>query len=468
MYTHYFAAQFSGRVSLLATLVIIVMAMYPSTSHAMFALQGATPNSVTLTWTAPGDDGDEGTATLYDIRYSTSPIDESNWDDATQVEDEPAPQSAGSAESFTVTGLYPSTTYYFAIKTADEVPNWSTISNVVSVSTAAEQDVPANVADLHVIERYRYSVLLGWTAPGDDGNSGTASLYDLRYHTATITEANWDSAVQVSNEPVPHVAGTPETCTVVGLNESTSYYFAIKTADEVPNWSGLSNIVSDSTRGDEVPPAPIEDLQASSGEELGEINLSWTAPGDDGLTGTASLYEIRFHQSVITDANWDSASQCPSPPNPLACGESQNTTLCELNPGEMYYIAIKTYDDQGNASEISNVDSAVAKYSLISGVDDDNDGLPDHFLLAQNFPNPFNPTTEIWFSLPTSCNVSLEIYNTVGQRVAVLIDGPMSAGAHMVQWNGTGSHGQNVATGVYFYRLLAEDFQDSKKMVLLR
>ncbi|MFA5070371.1 MAG: fibronectin type III domain-containing protein [Patescibacteria group bacterium] len=93
-------------------------------------------NSVTLTWTAPGDDNAIGLADQYDIRYSTSPITEENFSAATAVVNPPVPQAAGATETFEVTGLEPDTLYYFALKTADEVPNWSSISNIVSKKTA--------------------------------------------------------------------------------------------------------------------------------------------------------------------------------------------------------------------------------------------------------------------------------------------------------------------------------------------
>jgi hypothetical protein len=92
-------------------------------------------NFVTLSWTAPGDDWNTGTAAEYDIRYSTQPITEANWDEAIPCEGEPAPQPSGSGEVFTVTGLAPGATYYFALKTADEIPNWSELSNVAQGST---------------------------------------------------------------------------------------------------------------------------------------------------------------------------------------------------------------------------------------------------------------------------------------------------------------------------------------------
>ena len=113
-------------------------------------------NAVTLTWTAPGDDGSTGRATQYDVRYSTSSISGTDtttwWGQATQCSGEPAPQTAGATETFVVTGLQPSRTYYFVMKTADEVPNWSRYSNVaVKATTAAPDTIPPaairNLAD---------------------------------------------------------------------------------------------------------------------------------------------------------------------------------------------------------------------------------------------------------------------------------------------------------------------------------
>ncbi|PIR77845.1 MAG: hypothetical protein COU30_00275, partial [Candidatus Magasanikbacteria bacterium CG10_big_fil_rev_8_21_14_0_10_38_6] len=88
---------------------------------------------------------------------------------------------------------------------------------------------------------------LAWTAPGDDDASGTASSYDIRYSTSLISEASWASATQVLGEPVPSVAGSSETFTVSGLTANTTYYFAIKTDDEVPNTSAISNIPNSTT-----------------------------------------------------------------------------------------------------------------------------------------------------------------------------------------------------------------------------
>ncbi|HUW82091.1 MAG TPA: Calx-beta domain-containing protein, partial [Phycisphaerae bacterium] len=207
-----------------------------------------TSASIDLAWTAPGDDGSTGTAQSYDVRYSTSAITEGNWASATQVSGEPAPMPAGTAQGVTVSGLSPGTTYYFAMKTSDEVPNVSGLSNVPNeTTTAPDTTAPAAVTDLATSNPTGGSIDLGWTAPGDDGSSGTASSYDIRYSTSSIDEGNWGSAIQVSGEPSPAVAGTPQGMTVSGLNLETTYYFALKTADEVPNISSLSNVASGTT-----------------------------------------------------------------------------------------------------------------------------------------------------------------------------------------------------------------------------
>ena len=94
--------------------------------------------------------------------------------------------------------------------------------------------------------------------------------------------------------------------------------------------------------------------------------------------------------------------------------------------------------------------------------------LPTEFRLDQNYPNPFNPDTKIGFSLPSQCNVTLEVFSLLGQRVATLHEGSLPAGYHEAIWNGSDDNGSPVATGVYFYRLSAENFVQTKKMVLLK
>ena len=108
---------------------------------------------------------------------------------------------------------------------------------------------PATVSNLATSNATSTSIQLGWTAPGDDGNTGTATTYDVRCRTGdTVDTTNWAAASQATGEPTPHSAGTGETFTVSGLTSSTVYYFGLETADEVPNWSAISNSPSGTDR----------------------------------------------------------------------------------------------------------------------------------------------------------------------------------------------------------------------------
>ena len=111
-----------------------------------------TANSVTLNWTATGDDGTSGTATSYDIRYSISPITPTSWATGAviQITGEPAPQPAGTAQNMVITGLSPSTPYYFAMTVSDEVPNTSSISNVPTATTLSGTVNPPPAAPQNV------------------------------------------------------------------------------------------------------------------------------------------------------------------------------------------------------------------------------------------------------------------------------------------------------------------------------
>ncbi len=116
--------------------------------------------------------------------------------------------------------------------------------------------------------------------------------------------------------------------------------------------------------------------------------------------------------------------------------------------------------NEGQTVPASMIDLATANIAYKQSGDE---SLPTDFSLHQNHPNPFNPITEISFSLPSATHVKLEIYNIMGQLVATLADRRFEAGQHTIEWNGS-----QVASGVYLYRLRAGDFVDTKKMILLK
>lgn len=212
------------------------------------AVANITSDSVRLLWTAPGDNGNSGNATQYDIRYSNIVItNEAEWNAAIQVANETLPKPAGTSEAFMISGLSINTIYYFAIKTADELPNWSSLSNSPGAKTIDNMP-PAMVTDLSLNNFSMNSLTLAWTAPGDNNNSGNATQYDIRYSYSRIWNLiDWGNATRLVGEPLPKPAGSREIFLVNGLRSCTTYYFAIRTADEVANWSPLSNNVKAGT-----------------------------------------------------------------------------------------------------------------------------------------------------------------------------------------------------------------------------
>jgi hypothetical protein len=104
-----------------------------------------------------------------------------------------------------------------------------------------------------------------------------------------------------------------------------------------------------------------------------------------------------------------------------------------------------------------------------AGVRPDQAGrIPKEFELSQNFPNPFNPTTQIEFGLPRASFVTVKIYSIMGSEVTTLEENSLPAGTYQITWDGTDRYGRAVSTGVYLYRIEAGNYSQTKKMLLLK
>lgn len=148
-----------------------------------------------------------------------------------------------------LTGLVPNTLYHYRVKSKDVAGNLA-ISGDNTFQTVALPDTtaPAVIMNLTAPSSTAHSITLSWTASGDDGTSGVATSYDIRYSLAPITSATWAFATQVFGEPAPFLAGTIQTMTIGGFASATTYYIAMTVTDEAGNVSLLSNVRQAATR----------------------------------------------------------------------------------------------------------------------------------------------------------------------------------------------------------------------------
>ena len=94
--------------------------------------------------------------------------------------------------------------------------------------------------------------------------------------------------------------------------------------------------------------------------------------------------------------------------------------------------------------------------------------IPTTFEISSNYPNPFNPVTNIRYQLPEISDVKLVVYNLIGQKIRTLVDGQKNIGYYNIQWDGLNDNGHQAATGIYIYRFEAGDFVKSQKMILMK
>ena len=218
----------------------------PPAAITTLTVVDSTATSAVLRWQATGDDGTEGTASDYDLRYDTIYDILLNWDEAIVYPITSTPKPNTFWEFLEIKDLDSTKGYFFGLKASDEAGNWSALSNIVSVHIP-DTIFPAAITDLLVTNIDTFSVTLSWTASGDDSTTGLATAYDIRYDTTALTELSWTQAEVINDLVVPLVSGFSETYTIDSLIPTTGYYFGIKVIDDAANISPISNIVSATT-----------------------------------------------------------------------------------------------------------------------------------------------------------------------------------------------------------------------------
>lgn len=164
-----------------------------------------------------------------------------------------------------------------------------------------------------------------------------------------------------------------------------------------------------------------------------------------------------FHYKITTPNGLELVTQCYFEADPMV-----DEDWIESHPGLVIPL------EEGEDGLYGVFDIVMDETGVEVGVDDANTPVPAKPFLNNNYPNPFNNTTEIEFGIPRQGHVSLTIYDVTGQWITNLVDGALAPGSHILKWNGTDSFGQAVPSGNYLLVMKSGGFTSSKKIVLLK
>jgi hypothetical protein len=211
---------------------------------------------------------------------------------------------------------------------------------------------------------------------------------------------------------------------------------------------------------DQTPPAQTTNLGASM--FTNGASLSWTAPGDDGNQGTVASYIVKYSPTPLTSVNFDSEGNAISPPTPLPAGSLQGACVDVLDPGTAYWFALRSYDESGNASPVSNIVNKSTKTigpSILcdNGVRIDLEGGPAK-LTVTSHPNPAVDAVHVNLAIPTQEQgrpIDATLFDLLGRRIKTLATGTVSQEAMRFDWDRRDDAGQRVRPGIYMLRVRA-------------
>ncbi len=255
------------------------------------------------------------------------------------------------------------------------------------------------------------------------------------YRVQVSTEGSFTTGLVVDD---PAVADT--TRALNALIAGTTYFWRVN-ASAPGGTSDYSVVFSFTTLA--AAPGAVTLLSPDNGASVPAAGVTFTWQAAANATKYAHELAVDpLFQFIIVDSS--------------LTGTSKNVT--GLIADQTYYWRVKA----GNVSGWGPYSEARTFIAVTTGVNDER-GIPTEFGLSQNYPNPFNPSTSIEFALPMASPVSLEVYSLIGERVAVLVNGPMQAGYHTVAFDAS-----SLPSGLYLYRLASSDHVFTRKMLLVK
>jgi hypothetical protein len=239
----------------------------------------------------------------------------------------------------------------------------------------------------------------------------------------------------------------------VGQGENSAYLF-ISFFDA--DWAMMESILSDHMDASMNSNEWHEyDVNATVPEGAAYMNVGvayWQVSGDDH--GSVYFDEVNWYTPLVTTGVFVSNGDLGAAA--IDAGVSVMTWTWDV-------YASDGYEDTPSSSGPRTITVDVSDVLGVDGV-----SLPTEFALFNNYPNPFNPVTNITYDIPEVSDVTLEIYNVMGQRVRTLATGSHEPGRYQIMWNATNDYGQGLSSGMYIYRIQAGDFVSVKKLVLMK
>ncbi|MFH1367619.1 MAG: LamG-like jellyroll fold domain-containing protein [Elusimicrobiota bacterium] len=406
---------------------------------------GPETGDIRLTWTTPVDTASGLSSGKYIIEYSSNTAEPASFEYSVQFDTNAA---QGSWQTYIATGLTTNVYYWFTVQSRDNAGNWSLVSDTIAYRYVYDSEAPAGISNLTALPgSSNRTVTLRWTAPGNDemSNTITDGTFRVRYSShAIITAANFDDApysnhtvnITTTVSPGDYCAYT----TPATLIPTATYWFAVKAYDGA-NWSVWTSSGDVDTVNtlawsyvpgsfDMTAPAAVTSLSGLVGYN-GQINLSWTSPGDNGWTGALQADSQFNIQYATYNAAWsEGTGQVTIGAEGVNAESYQTCRVSGLSPGATYYFRVWTNDGAPNWSAISNgatvylaagpttyipadaswTNTAVADWSDVPGA------LEYQVLFAENsdFSSPLTPVNVAYSSSALSGFAQSTLY---GYRV---------------------------------------------------
>jgi len=261
------------------------------------------------------------------------------------------------------------------------------------------------------------------------------------------------------------------------LSVAGSYTLSLSATDKLGYIKNAAD-VSITAFADTIPPATVSDLR----QDMGKFTMvvHWTAPGDDGTSGTAAQYDVRYSTSALNSSNFSTTGTAITTGTPDAPGTTECADVSGLSSCTTYYVAIETKDAAGNWSAISNLPNAKTSCStnkLVSCEDGDRaqpvaeDEAPSVLQLGNPYPNPASRDAVVRFGIPSSASgaaFELAVFDVLGRRVQVLASGRAAPGWSTAQWRVSQPLGALGGAGLYFLRLTVGEKRITRAVIVLK